>query len=463
LQSCRRPREEPPAHLTRLRAWRSSAPPFWNLEESGLLPWFADADALAREKGEDGPVGGLGCEVVLRGYAEHPFISTPGSERADLSVVAWLGTDRGPFFLRADGRDNQNDMRLVFPLVGLRAGDPVVFEIRDRDLLSYSRIDWVDGVLEGPPPFTFTGRNKTAQISCWPLARAVFDRAMPAYEAKAKEGVVALLAQKPNPLRADLGWYGETREKARNGVLALAPFAGWDDPRVAAAVASLRSAESDVDATFRRFVSDERARLGATTTLENGLVITARRVRDGPPQVEVDVKNPSGVPIAVGYDFHPLEGFDVVGTRSELFPDEKVYELSVPPGGTVTLHYRAAVGASLEAPRAPMILRSRRREIVVAMNQAFVVPGTRTRIVASLDCPRGRSCLVRLATEGATIEDVLHDFRVEARLRGRLSGYSREPGVITLADRSVVPEDLTVSVSPNDRDAELPWLVATDR
>lgn len=457
-----RPREEPPAHLARLRAWRSSAPAFWDMEQSGLLPWSRDVDALVDDTSA-GPAAGLACEVVLHDYAEHNYIPGPNSELADITVLAWLGMDRGPFFLRADGPDNRNNMRMAFPLTGLQKGDPVVFELRDRDFVGFSAIDRVEGVLDGPPPFRFTGRAKVAEIACRPLARAALDRAMLLHEPEAKRRVEEFGAHRPDPRRADLAFDDETRKRAREGVLELAALGGWDDPRVTAVMGSLRSAEADMDSALRRLVTEERARLGVETTLDEGLVLKARRVSDEPPQVELDVKNTLPRPVMLSNDFFDVEGFGVDGAWWKLVPDEVVSLLTVPPGGTVTLHYRATSGEALARPRAAMILRSHRREVLVAVERRFIAPSTGAAVVAHLVCERKRACVIRLATEGASVSDAVRGLRIDGRVRGERSGFHVKPGEIDLEDKKLAPEDVAIAVSFDDPRVEIPWSVATDR
>jgi hypothetical protein len=339
--SCRRPREEPPAHLARLREWRSSAPAFWNVEENGLIPWTSavDADVLVRDGSAEGPAFGLGCELTIRGYTEHTFVKGPNSERPDLSVKTWLGTDKGPHFVRFEGPDNRNDLRMAFPLTGLKKGDPVVVDILDRDAIGVTSVDSIAGVLDGPPPFRLVGKRKVAELSCRSLVAAPFDRAFAEREKKVKELIAALDARKPNPALADLGLPRAHEHEARDAVIRLAAFVGWEDPRMKSVLASLRAAEAASDGALATFIRDERARVGSQVTLEDGLVVKARRVKDEPPEIELDAKNPTSAAIVLGAPFHGLASFGVDGTRTELYPDESTSRLTVPPGASVTLHY----------------------------------------------------------------------------------------------------------------------------
>ena len=86
----------------RLRTWRSSAPAFWNVEESGLLPWHGEADAMARDTSADGPAFGLACEIVLRGYVEHPQPPRRHGLAAGLAFEPANLTDRRRFVFPAD-------------------------------------------------------------------------------------------------------------------------------------------------------------------------------------------------------------------------------------------------------------------------------------------------------------------------------------------------------------------------
>lgn len=80
----------------------------------------------------------------LHGDSEQTLIKGPNSERADMSNRVWPGAETGRFFLRVEGPDNHNEMRVVFPLGGLGKGDPVVFDIMDRDANGDSAIDHVE-------------------------------------------------------------------------------------------------------------------------------------------------------------------------------------------------------------------------------------------------------------------------------------------------------------------------------
>lgn len=467
--SCRRPREEPPEHLERLREWRSSAPDFWKVDDDGLLPWMGskEADDIFRQGSVEGPPYGLGCEVVLHGYSERVLIKAgPESALADMTVDVWLGTDadRGRFWLRADGPDNANEMRMVFPIAGLRKGDPVIFDIRDRDALGSSGIDRVTGVLEGPPPFRLTSKAKIADVSCRPLVRAPFERALAAREPKAKESIRALGDRKPDPSRARLGWYSEARKVARSELMALAALGGWDEPRVASAALALQTAEAEVMQTFRTFVVEERERVGVEASLEDGLVVRARRVSEKPPEIELDVRNTSQAVIVLGATFHGLEAFAVDGTRTELYPDESTYDLRVEAGASVTLHYRATIGAEYDPPRAAMLIRAHRREVVLPLDRSFTSPVTKARLVAKLECDAKRVCVVRLTTDGGgSVADATRGLHIEPKVRGSRDGTEWKPYEWTLREKGVAAADIRMRYECRDFDAEIPWSVATDR
>lgn len=466
--SCRRPREEPPDHLGRLREWKAAAPAFWNVEEDGLLPWMsqADADAIVRDGGGEGPAYGLGCELTVRGYTEQTFIKGPNSERPDLSIHMWLGTSKGRYFVRFDGPDNQNDIRMAFPLTGLKKGDPVVVQVMDRDAIGVTGVDHIEGVLEGPPPFRFGGRRGHAELSCRSLVAAPFERAFAQHEAKVKELVAALDARRPNPALADLGLPRIHEHEERDAVIALAPFVGWSDPRMKAAVASLQAAQAAADSALQKFVVDERARVGSQTTLEDGLVVKARRVKNEPPEIEIDVKNPTGSVIVLGAPFHGLESFGVDGTRTELFPDESTYDFRVQPGASATLHYRSTVGEGYESPKGAALIRAHRRAITLAMDHPFVSPVTNVKLTLRLECDAKdtrHGCTMKMTAGDVVLGDATRGLHVEPMVRGHRDGTEWRRGEWTFRDRDLKPEDVTVMYECADPRAEMPWSVATDR
>ena len=469
LLSCHRPREEPPDHLARFREWKSAAPAIWNAEEGGLLPWMsaADADAIVREGSVEGPAYGFGCELTVRGYTEQTFIKGPNSERPDLSIQMWIGTNKGRYFLRVEGPDNQNDIRMAFPFTGLKKGDPVVVNIMDRDAIGATGVDHIEAVLEGPPPFRLVGRNKRAELSCRSLVAAPFERAFAEHEAKVKELVAALEKRRPNPALANLGLPRIHEHEERDAVIAMAPFVGWSDPRMKTAVASLEAAQAASDGAFRKFVLDERARVGSQTTLEDGLVVKARRVKNEPPEIELDVKNPTSTVIVLGAPFHGLESFGVDGTRTELFPDESTYDFRVQPGATATLHYRGTVGAGYESPKAAALIRAHRRAVTLGMDQPFISPVTNVKLTAHLECDAKdarRGCTMRMTAEDLALGDAKQGLRIESIVRGhRASGTEWRAGEWTFRERDLKPEDVTVMFECADPHAEMPWSVATDR
>lgn len=466
--SCRRPREEPAEHLARLREWRSSPPAFWNAEENGLLPWMspADADAIMRDGSVDGPAYGLGCELAIRGYSEQTFIKGPDSERPDLSIKMWLGTNKGRYFLRVEGPDNQNDIRMAFPLTGLTKGDPVVVDILDRDAIGATAVDSIDGVLEGPPPFKLVGKRKRAELSCRSLVAAPFERAFAEHEAKAKKLITALDARRPNPTLADLGLPRIHEHEEREAVIAAAAFVGWSDPRMKNVLAALRAAEVASAAALLKFVLDERARVGSQTTLEDGLVVRARRVKNEPPEIELDVKNPTSTEVVLGAPFHGLESFGVDGTRTELYPDESTYDLRVQPAASVTLHYRGTVGAGYESPKAAALIRAHRRAVTLGMDRPFISPVTNVKLTAHLECdakdPR-TGCAMRMTTEDVVLGDARRGLRIEPMVRGRRDGTQWRPGEWTFRERDLRPEDVSVMFECEEPRAEMPWSVGTDR
>lgn len=152
----------------------------------------------------------------------------------------------------ADGPEDANLGFASAPLVTLKKGDPLAFEVYDRDVFGMAVITKASATFAAPFTYVDTG----AAVECRALAGAALTDAVRSYGQKADVAVAKVAKDRVDPYSPDWSADHGDRQSAERATGDVAALLGWVDPRTQRRVAGLEAATDALDA--------QRARVFAT-------------------------------------------------------------------------------------------------------------------------------------------------------------------------------------------------------